>query len=238
MITRYLRKARILRTWGVLAGLFLPPLLAVALGGIWGRSNLSWGFVGYLVGAIYAEVSLVRPAPAGARSATLMPRELAQYLPGRLLWAQRGLGALAAATGVAALVLRVGGRTGDEPPDAFLLAAVVVGGAVLGVGLERLERWLVQRPQPFVAPPLVAADDAIRAQSVHSVAGGGIAVFLVLCGVAAKALSGSDVRYLRWPMGIFAALSFLVALNVCQHYAYRAWRVRRGPPGRAGAAPA
>ena len=238
MVDWYLRTARVLRTWGVLGGLFLPPLVGAALGG-GGSPNPVWAFVGYLVGAIYAELSLVRPVAPGRRSASLVPRELADYLPSRLLRAQRGLGALAAVGGIAALVAPYGERSPwFEPPDAFLCAALVAGAVVMGAGLERLQRWLVQRPQPFVEPSLVAADDAIRSQSVHSVAGSGIAVLLVLCGVAAGALSLSDVQLMRWSMWVVAASSFLLALYACLYYGHRAWRVPRQAAGRAETAPA
>jgi len=238
MVTWYLFTARVLRTWGVLGGLFLPPLVAAALGGR-GSANFVWAFVGYLVGAIYAERSLARPLAPGRRSASLVPRELADYLPRRLLRAQRGLGALAVAGGIGALVAPYGVRSPwFERPDGVLFVAVTAGAAVLGLGLERLQRWLVQRPQPFVEPSLVAADDAIRSQSVHSVAGSGIAVLLVLCGVSAGALGASDVQVLRWTMWVFAALSFVLALYACLYYGHRAWRVPRRVPGRAEAAPA
>lgn len=238
MVAWYLFTARVLRTWGVLGGLFLPPVVGAALGGS-AQANPLWAFVGYLVGAIYAELSLLRPVAPGRRSASLVPRELSDYLPRRLRWAQRGLGALALAGGVAALVAPYGERSPwFERPDTVLLVAVAAGGAALGLGLERLQRWLVRRPQPFVEPSLVAADDAIRSQSVHSVAGSGMAVLLVLCGVSAGALGASDVQVLRWTMWVFAAFSFVLALYACLYYGHRAWRVPRRVPGRAEAAPA
>lgn len=238
MVVWYLCTARVLRTWGVLGGLFLPPLVSAALGG-GGSPNPVWAFVGYLVGAIYAELSLVRPVAPGRRSASLVPRELADYLPRRLLWAQRGLGVLAVAGGIAAVAVPYGQRSPwFERQDSALFVAVAAGAVVLGVGLERLQRWLVRRPQPFVEPSLVAADDAIRSQSVHSVAGSGIAVLLVLCGVAAGALSMSDVQILRWTMWVVAAFSFLLSLYACLYYGHRAWRVPRQAAGRAEAAPA
>ena len=237
MVAWYLLTARVLRTWGVLGGLFLPPLVGAALGG--GESpNLVWAFMGYLVGAIYAELSLVRPVADGRRSASLVPRELADYLPRRLLWAQRGLGALAVVAGIAAVAVPYGQRSPWFERQDAILFAVVAGAAALGLGLERLQRWLVRRPQPFVEPSLVAADDAIRSQSVHSVAGSGIAVLLVLCGAAAGALSMSDVQVLRRTMWVVAAFSFLLALYACLYYGHRAWRVPRRPAGRPEAAPA
>ncbi len=226
MVAWYLRTARILRTWGVVGGVFLPPLVVSSLGGA-GDANPIWMFAGYLVGALYAELSLVRPVATGPRSATLVPRELDDYLPRRLLWTQRGVGLITAAGGLVALVVPYGGRSPwFEQPDR-LLGAIVVVAAVLGLGLERLERWLVQRPQPFVDPSLLAADDAIRAQSVHSLAGSGLAVLLLLAGVVAGALAASDVQVLRWTMWIVAGLSLVLAVYACLYYGHRAWRVPR-----------
>ena len=95
------------------------------------------------------------------------------------------------------------------------------------MGLERLQRWLIERPQPFTDPALLAADDAIRSQSVHSLAGSGIAVLLLLAGTICWAMSASDVQVLRWVMWVPAVLSFLAALYACLYYGHRAWRVRR-----------
>src|SRR4051812_28446442 len=68
MVAWYLRTARRLRRLGALAGLVLPTLITLALGGPFriagfGRTSSQPGdiiyvFLGYLLGALYAEVSL------------------------------------------------------------------------------------------------------------------------------------------------------------------------------------
>jgi hypothetical protein len=99
-----------------------------------------------------------------------------------------------------------------EAPVAFAAAVVV-----LGAGLEAIERWLVRRPQPFTDPELVAADDAIRAQSIHAVAGAGLALLLLAgCGVA-LVLGAPAV----------AAVALVLALLACRDIGEGAWRVRR-----------
>src|SRR4051812_8453758 len=88
MVARYLRRARIMRTWGAVAGAIVPSLAEYAISGrvqVLGfgtdghTAPLAFGsiFVGYLLGALCAEVSLVRRASGPRRTAGLVPRELA-----------------------------------------------------------------------------------------------------------------------------------------------------------------
>ncbi|CAN5258798.1 hypothetical protein BH18ACT4_BH18ACT4_11490 [soil metagenome] len=96
--------------------------------------------------------------------AVLAPRELAGYLPRRLLLAQRWLGVVAVAVALAVVSLDVeppaASGTGETPRAMVVVLACVA--ALFAVVLERLERWLLQRPQPFTTADLVAADDAVR----------------------------------------------------------------------------
>ncbi|HYN51617.1 MAG TPA: hypothetical protein VES62_11880 [Thermoleophilaceae bacterium] len=247
MVAHYLRKARVLRTWGVLGGLFLPSLMELALSGR--LQLLGFGtdgsaapyagpigaFIGYLVGALCAEVSLARPLDSARRSASLVPRRLEDYLPRRLLRAQRGL-PIGVVLGLTALaVVPYDPRKTAEPELLALLsgAVLVVG---LAAGLEALERWLVRRPQPFTNASLVAADDAIRAQSVHSLAGAGLALLLISCSGVFIGLAASDVAVLRWTMWLPAVVTLLLAVRACLDIGQRAWRVQR-PLARPTGAP-
>ena len=230
MVHWYLRNARVLRTCGALAGFLLPYLAAVAFGSPGaGAVHLVWVFVGYLLGALYAELSLVRPLPAGRRAATLVPRALEDYLPRELRITQRSLGAVIAA---ASLVLLAVPFASDSmlAPELWLVPLGMIGGPALAVGLERLQGWLVRRPQPFTDPDLLAADDAIRAQSVHSVSGSGIAIELVWLSAVCFSLAQSDVQFLRWTMWVPGLFGLSAALFACQYYGHRAWRVRRHLP--------
>jgi hypothetical protein len=245
MVARYLRKSRVLRTWGALAGLLVPSLVELVLNnrvqllgfGTDGSSAPYAGpigaFVGYLLGSLYAEVSLARPIARARRSASLVPRELADYLPRWLLRAQRALG-IAAVAGVLVLgLVPYDPREAAEPEWLSLLTGAAVF-AAFAVGLEALERWLVRRPQPFTSPSLVAADDAIRAQSVHSLAGSGLALLLVLCSGICVALAASDVEVLRSTMWLPALVTLFLSIRACLEIGHRGWRVRRpiaGSPG-------
>lgn len=244
MVARYLRRARVLRTWGALAGLVLPSLVEFALSGRvqllgFGTDGHSapyagpiGAFVGYLVGAIYAEVSLVRPVPA-RRSASLVPRELADYLPRRLVRMQRALGIAVVLGAVALGLVPYDPKEAAEPEWLGLLTGAAAF-AAFAVGLEALERWLVRRPQPFTSPALVAADDALRSQSLHSLAGSGLALLLVVCSGIFVVLAASDVALLRWTMWLPALVALVLSVRACLGIGQRAWRVRRpiaGPRG-------
>jgi hypothetical protein len=247
IVAGYLRKARVLRTWGAVAGLLLPSLIELAVNGRvqllgFGTDGTSAPFagpigayVGYLIGALYAEVSLARPRDPARRTASLVRRELLDYLPRRLLHAQRGL-----TVATALLVLSLG-LVPYDPANAAApdWLGLLIGAAVLaafGAGLEALERWLVRRPQPYTSPSLVAPDDAIRAQSVHSLAGSGLALLLIACSGICATLAASDVAVLRWTMWLPALVALLLSIRACLEIGQRAWRVRRPIAGPTGAA--
>jgi len=182
-------------------------------------------FVGYLAGALCAEVALVRPLPGARRTAGLSRRALEHYLPGRAVGAQRAL-AVAGALGV----LGIGLVPYADPVSNPAVPSLALGaGAVLafGAGLEAIERWLVRRPQPFTSPPLVAADDAIRAQSIHAVAGAGLALLLLLCSGVSLVLQASASAVLSATMVIPAVVCLVLSLVACRDIGQGSWRVRR-----------
>lgn len=232
LVVWYLGTAGTLRRIGAVGG----GLLCILSGKAFGFESSGpfgwhlWAFVGYLVGALYAELSLVRRTPGGRRVASLVPREVRGYLPARLLWAQRALGALAVVgAGLGIALPRADGFRSFAslgPPDA-VLAAVGLAGGLLGIGLEPLQRWLVRRPQPFTADDLIAADDAIRSQAVHSVSGSGLAVLLLLLSTECLALFSTDVQFFRWTMWAPAFFGVYLSIWACSYYGHRAWRVRR-----------
>jgi hypothetical protein len=228
---RHLRRAQAFRRWGVLAGLVLPSLLEYALTGRvqilgFGTDGSSapyagplWGYIGYLAGAVCAEATLVRRVDPARRAASIVPRELTDYLPPRLLHAQRALGPV-----VAAGILLLGFVPYDErttqPGWPGLLSGAVLA-AAFAVGLEALERWFVRRPQPFTDPSLVAADDAVRGESIRSVAGGGVALLLVTLSGVLAALAASESEVLRATMWLPALVALALSVHVCLGIARR-----------------
>ena len=236
MVSWYLRTARILRAWGLVAGVVVPTFLALAWSGHldvlgvdssggFNPGDVGWVFVGYLVGALYAEVALVRPVGGARRSASLVPRRLDDFLGRRVLWAQRGLAASAALAAVTSLALPF------DPPEMRPSWVVVAGFAVYAAGfaatLEAFQRWIVRRPQPYSDPSVIAADDAIRSQSVRSMAGAGISVLLLMSAGGSLLLAVSDVTVLRWTMWLPATIATVLALVACPRVGERSWRVRR-----------
>ncbi len=231
LVTWYLRTGRQLRTIGVISGLTLPPLLAQAFTGspsILGGLGYVGLLTGHLAGSLYAELSLSRPVGPRA-SASLVPRELADYLPLRLRNGQRVVAVMAVATGIAAAILP------DEsavlffgPPrstgEVALLTAATV--AVIMV-VEWLERLVVCRPQPVATPDLLAADDAIRASSVHSICGAGLAIALLLTGRLLGDVAGASDGVLGSAAAALGAIAWLGAYIAFLYYGNRAWRVAR-----------
>ena len=243
LVRRHLRRSRLWRTWGGVLGATLPTLIDYVLNGrvqVLGfgtdgqSAPLGFGsiFVGYLLGGLGAELSFARPIASGRRAASVVPRELTAYLPHRLVVAQRALAALAA-LGVLAIGLVPYPDTATDP-GTLALGLGAVGVLGFAAGLEALERWLVRRPQPFTDPALVAADDALRAQSVRAMAGAGLSLLLLLCCGAALGLQASDVDALNTLMIAPAVLFLLASLVACGEVGESRWRVRR--PARAGAA--
>jgi hypothetical protein len=248
LVARYLRRARVLPICGALVAVVLPTIVELALHGELvilgfhsdGSSAPYAGpfeaYIGYLLGALVAELSLARPRAPGRRSASLVPRELGAYLPRRLLRAQRALG-VAVVAGVLVTALVPYPSPASEP-DGWELATGVAFFGAFAVGLEALERWIVRRPQPFIEPSLVAADDAIRAQSVHALAGAGLALLLVALSGLLVVLTASDVEVLTWTMWLPALAAFVLSVRACLDIGQQPWSVRRRADRRAGAAPA
>ena len=236
MVQWYLRTARILRAWGVLAGLLLPELVDAAFGvEVFGQAQPLFAFFGYLVGALYAELALVRRADTERRVAALVPREVDDYLPHRLIVAPWAVAGAVVVGSAVLLAVPFDEGVGGSPPSWSSVLVVAVLAAALGIGLARVERWLVQRPQPFSDPELVAADDAIRSQAVHSVAGSGLAMLLLLLGGVLFGFAATDVQILRWTMWLPGLACFVGSIQVCLYCGHRAWRVRRALPRRATA---
>jgi len=236
IVARYLRSARVLRTWGAVAGAIGPSLIEFAVNGrvqvlgfgTDGRTApLAFGtiFIGYLIGALVAELSLVRRVDGTRRTASLARRELQDYLPHRIVVAQRVLAITGAVGGLAIGLLPYPDSVSNPGMPSLMLIAVSV--LAFAAGLEMLERWLLHRAQPFTSPPLVAADDAIRAQSVHAMAGAGIALLALYCSGVSLALQGSAVTALHWSMAAPAAAFLILSLTCCQGISQGSWRVPR-----------
>jgi hypothetical protein len=237
VVRAYLRRARVMRTWGGVAGAVLPSLLEWVLTGrvqVLGfgtdgeSAPLGFGaiFVGYLLGVLAAETTLPRPA-GPRRAASLAPRRLEDYLSRRALLAQRTATATAAAVlGILAVDV-VPYPPSFNTPGVAGMVAFALGVLAFGAGTEMIERWLVRRPQPFTSPELVAADDAMRAQSIQAFAGAALALLLLLCCGVALGLQASEAGVLQATMIPVAAILLFASLAACRGIGDGAWQVRR-----------
>jgi hypothetical protein len=220
-VARYLRRARLFRAWGAIGGALAPTIVDLVVNGrvqVLGfgtdgnSAPLAFGsiFVGYLVGAVVCEATLVRRPQGPRRVAALYRRELPAYLPRWVIGAQR-LAAVGAAAGSIAIAA-VPFPDGTSEPSGLSLAVSALLVLAFGAGLETVERWLVRRPQPFAALDLVAADDALRAQSIRAVAGAGLALLLLLCCGVSLALQASDVDALQDAMVVPGVVCLVLSL--------------------------
>ena len=235
----YVRLSITLRVIGGVGGLVLGYLFDRATGmdtttglGFW-----AWILGFWVVGAAWAERQMDPPGPRPA-AASLTPRRLADYLPVGLrsgpLVAMLAVVAVAMAGVVAPTPTQPDGFA--IPSDAWLATGAAIALAAF-VGVTLLLRSIVGRRQPVAHHDLVAADDAVRASTLHHVAAGGTAALLAIGGVIAQAVVAP--RHL--PFGLRGWVPMLFGLGTLlssRYYAYRTWRVRRpiaGPDASTGA---
>ena len=223
----YIRRTRALRIMGAVVGC-LGPVLWTAYRQEGAPApfdnNLLTGLVGYLLGAVVAELTFKRPRGASA-AATLAPRELHQYLPETLTkWLRLGA---AAAVLLLPIYLLLPARQ-DRIQTAQLIGWVLAP-VIIWLVIEMLQRYIVRRPQPVGDPDLVEADDAVRSLSLHALAGAGIALELMLVGGGIFAISFvTDVQILRWTLPWLGVAAMGAALGSWVHLTRpERWRVTR-----------
>jgi hypothetical protein len=201
VVRRYLTWNRRARRAGGLAGFVLPNLY----GGIVDHSFAGFPFpfiiVGYLLGAVVAEVVVNRPRRRSG-AALLVARRLGDYLPGHVLLLQRGLPVVAVLLLPGAFALSPFPDLVPSPnvePDTLagfaVPAAVAVGTAVV---IEALQRLIVARRQPVTSHDDLAVDDAIRSSSLHVLAGAALAMLLFTVAVEVASLA-AFAKASAWP---------------------------------------
>ena len=136
--------------------------------------------VAYLVGGLVAELTARPVEPGAARSASFVPRTVADYRPAWLEVVPWVLLALAAGFSV------VPRLTGSSVGNATAPAAVVVALALV-VLAEVAARRVARRPQRSGSTDVLAADDALRATAVSLCAGVALLVGTSAVQVAALA---------------------------------------------------
>ena len=232
IVSRYLQRTRSLQMaaagvgW-IATGVFVTgtgqfvPLFGVPL---------MIAIAGYLLGAVIAEASFLRQLapPTGMRSAALTPRALLDYVPRLTVWALRALPAVVVVLAVLyALTPKHAETPSDVSPTLVLAASALV--VVVAFAVDRLLKAIVARPQPAINAELMAADDAIRASSIHALSGAGVGLVLVGIGAALFALQYASTNdalgaWLGYPATLAILLSLLSWVRLGHP---RTWRVRR-----------
>ncbi len=218
-VRSYMARTRFLRFGGALVGLFVPTVYEAYVGSP-PPAPMDFGLfdalVGYLLGAVIAELTIARPK-AEEPTASLIPRELNDYIPPMYVKALRisTLVALALVPLYRLLPSELDlTNLSDYPPEIVLLPTILL----VGVGVELLQRYIVARPQPAVASDLVNADDAIRSASLHALSGAGIALeFLIISAQLINLAAVGSVVPLRWIFSVLAIICFGIAIGSWLH---------------------
>jgi hypothetical protein len=187
VVRRYLVWSRRSRTAGGLAGVLVP--------GIYLRVTApdsdpgGWIFVlmivGYLLGALFAEVVVNRPWRRRQPDQP-DPRPVKEYLPAYVLVLQRGLTILIPVFVVAYALLAPHSDSSRVHPG--LVAAFGSYGVCIAIFVEWIQRSIVSRRTPPALSGDEAVADAMKASSVRVVAGAGLALLLNVVGPLALAL--------------------------------------------------
>lgn len=234
MVVRRLARVRAARTLGGLGGALLGG--AASLVGL--HLNLLFAIaVGYLLGAIMAELPSRRDRVAAAHpAATLIPRRLRDYVP-------RWIVVAPAVVVIVTVAITIASASGSQRPNpgynpawrgavgvgAMVLACVLTLGAV---------RMILYRRQPYTTAEMMSADDALRAASLHCVCGGGFAIVAAIASASIwSAVLLSNVQVLRWIAPWFAIALGMAALFAWFFLRVAPWLMRRPYEAMAGQSP-
>jgi hypothetical protein len=182
-VRSYLRTTRRLRTAGGLIG-FLAPTIYFGIATPQGEADDVGGWavtlmlVGYLIGALIAEIAAgsLASRSTGTRSSV----RLGDHLPGYAVVLQRGL-AIAALLLVGLYPLTDPGLGMAGLPDAMFVTVLGFGVAIGALVVESFQRRVIGSARSNNGAQ-AATDDAMRASSLHILAGGAIALLANVVG--------------------------------------------------------
>jgi hypothetical protein len=212
IVLRHLARVRSARTLGGLAGAMVAVLMAT-----FGRPSINVVpiAVGYLAGAIVAEVPWRRAgATARGPAASLVPRQLREYVP---RWLVAAPAVVLGVTAVLVIAAALGPRRPNFGNLSVARVLIAIGVMTVATVVTLLTaRAILYRAQPYTAPDLLRADDALRASALHCVCGGGFAIVAIAASAPLWEVGlHSDVTLVRW---IAPTLAFALILT-----AYFAW---------------
>ncbi|HEY7045245.1 MAG TPA: hypothetical protein VH419_16365 [Nocardioidaceae bacterium] len=192
---KFLETSRRFRACGAVLGF----LVAISWEYAFGAAHIGWelplALIGYLLGAVAAETGANRPLRRPKEVARLVPRRVEDYVPPSLLRTQRVLGVAAFVVALVYASYTHSLASQWLPGQLAAFSRAYLLGSSLGLvpfgllGLcvlaliEWAERSIVARPQPAMDAERRALDDAMRATSARSIAGGGMALLLALVAI-------------------------------------------------------
>jgi len=181
VVQRYLLLSRRGRRVGALVGFISPWVYSGISSASFDEGGwaLSLMLVGYLLGALVAEVGVHRDRETET-TALMRPRRLGDYLSVRLLTLQRALGVIALAMIVPYGLLQPDATI--DLPGVGTIASFGLGGVTIAVAVEVIERRIVARRQSLADIKDVEVDDAMRSTSIAMVAGTGLALLIQFVG--------------------------------------------------------
>jgi hypothetical protein len=232
VVAAYLRKTRLLQLVFTTIGWVASPLYIGLLGRPFplGDSWVALAVGGYLVGTVAAEVTYLsrRRAPASVRTAALSPRTPSNYVPAATIWAIRLLPIAMVILAAFYAVIPKDPQRGVDPSILFL-AVEAIAVVAFAMVIDRLLWAVVARPQQATTEDLLAADDAIRASSIHALSAAGLALILLSIGWALFSVGtvtsiAQVSQVLPW-CGVICDVTALVVWIWVGHLT--TWRVRR-----------
>jgi hypothetical protein len=157
----------------------------------------------------------------------LVPRTLGDYVAPFTVWALR---LLPFVTVVVAALYAFVPKQSARPVDPSVRFVVLISGVlvVFAIAVEVILRSIVGRAQPMTSQDLAAADDAIRASSIHAFSGAAIGMLLVGVGWAVFSVGSiTSVRALHGVLPWLAVLTISLSVYAWIYVGHpRTWRVR------------
>ena len=219
-VRRAIRTTRTAGLLGALLGFVVIPIAFQTGTGVFAN----WLIAAAVMVALLVVGELRTHRPSGeVVSARLDVRSVDQYLPGRAAdlsrWAAAATMVLVAA---APLVPEVSLASGTRPTAGTVLATLVLAPLTVVV-VERVQQWIVTRPQPMTSDRAVRIDDAIRARSVHVLAGAELFLELQLLSIA---LWGIGFRRQWVVLAVVSGLVAVIGLVASVRVSNRRWTGR------------
>jgi len=194
LVGRYLQRTDRFRqawTWiGIGASIGLSFIWRPPYGSDWGltvyppTSNVILMALGFwFVGLVRSEMYNLRPRFSGTRRVSLEVRDVARYLPRRMI-------ALPRITALGALGLAVASELlPHQSPDPAVVVGLGVSAVVALLVTEACQRGIAHRSRPMVSSDLRSADEAIRRMASWSVAYGSAGLITMLASFEAVLMS-------------------------------------------------